>query len=406
MSFVIVNQTQGNTDSSLKASLPFLFDTPEMGKSEESLGEVASMEAAAVVVVVAVVFLHLIVVNWSGDEIARLEVRPSDLVLVGMRQVEEQLGVPVARQMLVCYEDLLDAGQVWSSYSSVRDWSTIQLTTVGQTFDAASDREALMVLFESCGGSAWTYKNNWGSAEPLSSWEGLEVDETGRVTRLNLGDVGMSGVVPDAIGNLTALERLDLSENHLIGCIPTQLIQLTALSDLALAYNGFTGGIPPEMGYMTTLKKLLLSDNQLTGVFPPELCLLTALCDLDLSLNHLAGAIPHEIGQLTSLVYLDLTFNRLCDAIPPEIGNLCALQSLDLTSNLLTGGIPPELGNLTNLWSLHLDDNQLTSIPRELSNLTELLELRLGRNLLAGDIPRTLSRRSAIEDFFLTQTYK
>ena len=114
-----------------------------------------SLTSDAVVVIVAVVFLHLIVVNWSGEEVARLEVLPSDTVSVGMQQIEEQLGVPVARQMLVCNEDLLESGRAWSSYTCVRDWSTIQLTTMEQTFDAASDREALMVLFESCGGSKW-----------------------------------------------------------------------------------------------------------------------------------------------------------------------------------------------------------------------------------------------------------
>jgi hypothetical protein len=178
-----------------------------MGKSEESLGEVASMEAAAVVVVVAVVFLHLIVVNWSGDEIARLEVLPSDLVLVGMRQVEEQLGVPVARQMLVCNEDLLESGRAWSSYSCVRDWSTIQLTTVAQTFDAASDREALMVLFESCGGatSKWRPNFNWGSAKPLSDWDGVKLYRKGRVKSVNVSQSGLEGTIPPEIGNLTAL---------------------------------------------------------------------------------------------------------------------------------------------------------------------------------------------------------
>ena len=272
LSFVIVNQTQGTTDSSLKASLPILSDTPEMGEREESRGEVssngdgvcvltstsASMEAAAVVVVVAVVFLHLIVVNWSGDEIARLEVRPSDTVLVGMRQVEDQLGVPVARQMLVCYEDLLEAGQVWSSYSSVRDWSTIQLTTVGQTFDAASDREALMVLFESCCGGAtskWRPNFNWGSAKPLSDWDGVKLDQEGRVKSVNVSQSGLEGTIPPEIGNLTALSCINLNGNFLTGCIPSELSQLTVLRELWL------GGCKPNQLAIGCNSSLDLSSN-------------------------------------------------------------------------------------------------------------------------------------------------
>jgi hypothetical protein len=101
---------------------------------------------------VIVMFLHLNIVNWNGDEVAQLEVIPTDTILVEMWQIEEQVGVPVHRQVLMCGEDLLESGQVWSNYGSVRDQATIQLTNVTEeVFDAASDREALMVLFERCG---------------------------------------------------------------------------------------------------------------------------------------------------------------------------------------------------------------------------------------------------------------
>ena len=69
--------------------------------------------------------------------------------------IEEQLGVSVSRQRLVCDEDALEAEEVWSTYASVRDWATIQLTNLVQEFDASSDREALMVLYLSCGGVWW-----------------------------------------------------------------------------------------------------------------------------------------------------------------------------------------------------------------------------------------------------------
>ena len=52
-------------------------------------------------------------INWGGDEVARLEVQPSDTVLTGMLQIEEQLGVSVSSQRLVCGEDALEAAEVW-----------------------------------------------------------------------------------------------------------------------------------------------------------------------------------------------------------------------------------------------------------------------------------------------------
>ena len=80
--------------------------------------------AAAVIAVV-----HLSVVDWGGEEIARMEVRPSDTVLVGMLQVEEQLGVPPRSQRLVGGERQLGEEDAWS-VCGVSDWSTVQLRII------------------------------------------------------------------------------------------------------------------------------------------------------------------------------------------------------------------------------------------------------------------------------------
>ena len=78
-------------------------------------------------VVIAVVYLS--VVDWGGEEIARMKVLPSDTVLVGMLQVEEQLGVAPCRQRLVVGERQLGEEDVWS-VCGVLDWSTVQLTII------------------------------------------------------------------------------------------------------------------------------------------------------------------------------------------------------------------------------------------------------------------------------------
>ena len=73
--------------------------------------------------------IRMSVVDWGGEESARMEVRPSDKVLVGMRQIEKQLGVPPCRQRLVFGEHQLGEDEVWSE-CGVLDWSTVQLTIV------------------------------------------------------------------------------------------------------------------------------------------------------------------------------------------------------------------------------------------------------------------------------------
>ena len=330
-SFVDVSKYEESSMASSSVSVALSSVSVESTSAVE-----LSLTPEAVVVIVFVVFLHLIVVNWSGEEVARLEVRPSDLVLVGMRQIEEQLGVPVSRQMLVCDEDLLESGQIWSSYSCVRDWSTIQLTTVVQTFDAASDREALMVLFESCGGAGWPKKGGWGSAEPLSSWHGVLLDSEGRVTELILHANRLRGVIPPEIGNLRALTGLNLGSNLLTGFIPPEIGHLTALTHLNLRSNLLTGELPPELGNLTALCGLRLRSNQLTGVIPPALGNLTALTHLLLYENNLTGGIPLELGNLTSLTTLELHSNQLTGAIPIQLGRLKDLDCLSLSGNQLT----------------------------------------------------------------------
>ena len=78
-------------------------------------------------VVIAVVYLS--VVDWGGEEIARMKVLPSDTVLVGMLQVEDQLGVPPRSQRLVVGERQLGEEDAWS-VCGFSDWLTVQLTII------------------------------------------------------------------------------------------------------------------------------------------------------------------------------------------------------------------------------------------------------------------------------------
>jgi len=71
--------------------------------------------------------LRLSVVDWGGEERARLLVLESDTVLVGMQQIEDQLGVAPRCQRLVVGEQQLTEGEIWSQ-CGVSDWSTVQLT--------------------------------------------------------------------------------------------------------------------------------------------------------------------------------------------------------------------------------------------------------------------------------------
>ena len=206
------------------------------------------------------------------------------------------------------------------------------IVTVGP-IRKVNDRTMLTVLYETTDGPNWVNSNGWTTDAPLGAWHGVDTDDSGRVTSINLINNGLAGDIPPELGNLANLERLDLRGNTL------------------------TGEIPPELGNLANLRGLFLHGNDLTGEIPPELGNLANLGWLYLYSNDLTGEIPPELGNLANLQELGLGGNDLTGEVPPELGNLANLQWLWLAGNDLTGEIPVELGNLANLETMVWSDN-------------------------------------------------
>ena len=321
---------------------------------------------------------------------------------------------------------------------------------------AAADRAALVALFEATGGDNWLNSDKWVGEAALHEWHGVQTDDNGRVTTLELADNQLSGPVPPELGQLENLQELYLSDNQLSGTIPSELGQLENLQTLSLSSNQLSGTIPPQLGQLNKLEVLYLFDNQLSGSIPPELgqlellrlgdnqlsgCIpasLRAIPDNDLDRLGLAdcdgGGSPASDRAVLSVFYhamsgilwdksynwqsgaslsqwhgvttdangrvtkLELADNLVLGYLPTELGDLEKLEVLDLSDNLLIGLIPPELGNLTNLKKLDLSSNLLEgSIPPELGNLTNLAVLNLEWNLLKGNFPRALGNLTNLQ---------
>ncbi|CAM9864314.1 unnamed protein product [Ectocarpus fasciculatus] len=109
------------------------------------------------------------------------------------------------------------------------------------TRDAATDRAALLALFIATNGPSWRQSTAWGTSAPLGEWYGVTVDDDGRVSKLNMYQNGLSGVIPPEVARLTALTTLNLGENSLTGPIPSALGGLTALQELWLDQNQLSG---------------------------------------------------------------------------------------------------------------------------------------------------------------------
>ena len=272
----------------------------------------------------------------------------------------------------------------------------------------ASERAALLALYNATGGAGWTRNTNWNTTAPVRDWYGVTTDSGGHVVSLYLYNNALSGQVPAQIGDLANLTWLDLNFNDLSGAIPARLWDLTGLTRLNLGNNELSGSLPAAVGGLTSLTYLHLGGNELSGPVPSAIGDLSALVSLLVFSNEfeagkrLSGPIPAQIGNLTNLRLLDLNGNGLSGPIPAQIGNLTSLTSLYLNRNSLSGPIPAQIGNLTNLRRLVLSANGLSGpIPAQIASLTRLTHLDLVSNSLTGEIPSQIASLTSLTDLDL-----
>ncbi|KAF7126663.1 hypothetical protein RHSIM_Rhsim11G0113100 [Rhododendron simsii] len=268
--------------------------------------------------------------------------------------------------------------------------STLFLVATAQT--NTQDFAALEALKD-----AWTnIPPNWGGLDPCgSSWVGIHCNNS-RITSIILPSMGLIGQLTGDIGQLSELQMLDLSYNSgLTGSLPQSIGNLTKLTTLALEGCGFYGPIPGTVGYMQQLRFLYLSSNSFSGSIPSSIGNLSNLYWLDLSVNNLSGPIPVSSGNTPGLDMLVNTKhfhfgnNQLSGAIPASLFNSSmTLIHVLFESNQLNGSIPSTLAlvlslevvNLINVNVLYLSNNQLTGPIPNLSGMNELYNVDLSNN--------------------------
>ena len=114
----------------------------------------------------------------------------------------------------------------------------------------ASDRAALVALYNATGGASWTTSTNWLSDRPLDEWHGVTTNSDGRVTELSLRSNQLTGPLPAELGGLTNLQTLNIGHNQLSGAIPDELGDLTDLQTVRLGYNRLAGR--SRLGWVTS----------------------------------------------------------------------------------------------------------------------------------------------------------
>ena len=318
----------------------------------------------------------------AGDDIADQLVRLLDDDRVRSLEKERAL------ELIGVHKDRLCEYACVQRNFEVLKWARNELDLPWALYPAghvSDDVLVLRVLRET-----WpTLKRYWRMDAGPEEWRGVTM-ENGRVVKLELTEVGLTGAVPAEVGRLGALRVLWLSFNKLTS-VPAEIGQLTSLRKLILSENQLTS-LPAWIGQLTSLTEWSPRGNQLTSV-PAWIGQLTSLTRLDLGGNQLTS-VPAEIGQLAALKRLWLSGNKLT-SVPAEIGQLTSLVELRLDDNRLTS-VPAEIGQLTSLVELRLDDNRLTSLPAEIGQLTSLVELLLYGNRLTS-LPAEIGQLTSLE---------
>ncbi|MCG3193534.1 MAG: hypothetical protein DIJKHBIC_02787 [Thermoanaerobaculia bacterium] len=122
----------------------------------------------------------------------------------------------------------------------------------------ASQRTALVDLYNNTAGGSWLTRTNWLNATGTEcTWYGVTCDiEQTTVQSLSLPGNRLNGTLPTTLGNLSNLRTLNLSNNQLYGTLPASLSSAYYLETLRLQSNRLGGSIPSSYTvfmYLTTL---------------------------------------------------------------------------------------------------------------------------------------------------------
>ncbi|MXW16242.1 MAG: hypothetical protein F4123_09380 [Gemmatimonadetes bacterium] len=223
------------------------------------------------------------------------------------------------------------------------------------------DRAGLMSLYHAAGGSEWLRSGNWLSDAPLGEWDGVQVDERGRVTGLELSWNNMKGNLPPELGFMDMLEVLDLGFNpQLAAPLPTELYGMAMLAELILPYTDMRTTMLGDFLRLPRLRTLNLYGSGMSGSLPPELADHRELRNLNLAIAQLSGTIPPGIVEMPHLANLSLLRNAgITGALPEDIGRLSTLTGLNLTGTGMSGTLPLGLTGIEGLDTLLTGETEL-----------------------------------------------
>ncbi|KAH7518522.1 hypothetical protein FEM48_Zijuj09G0180600 [Ziziphus jujuba var. spinosa] len=239
----------------------------------------------------------------------------------------------------------------------------------------------------------------WTGITCNSSLSSLEIDNpndhTGRIVKLELGNMKITGKLSESLGALDQLTTLNLSVNFIQGTLPLSLFHLQDLQVLDLSHNYLSGPVPATIN-LRAIQITDLSQNSLNGSLPVSICdNSSTLRILNFADNYFSGDIPMELGN--SLRELSLNMNDRTGGISEGIFGLRNLTLLNLQDNKFSGPLSKGICNLTNLVFLDISSNGFSGIvPDVFHSCAKLQSYVAHSNRFAGFIPSSLSNSSTL----------
>ncbi|KAF8107970.1 hypothetical protein N665_0116s0167 [Sinapis alba] len=263
---------------------------------------------------------------------------------------------------------------------------------------------------------------SWTGPDPCK-WSGLQCDSSKRITRIQIGNKGISGTLTSDLNTLSSLTVFEVMGNKLTGDIPS-LAGLTALETINAHDNSFTSISVDVFTGLTSLQHVFLDHNPFSPwEIPLSLKNATSLVDFSASNCGLSGNIPEFFGGQTfpSLQKLHLSSNSLSGELPLSFANssvqtlllngqeqklngsisvlqnMTSLTEVSLQGNAFSGPLP-DMSGLVSLTKFNVRENQLTGIvPSSFTELQSLAVVNLTNNLFQGSTPTFKAKNIATD---------
>lgn len=193
---------------------------------------------------------------------------------------------------------------------------SVLITQAGTEGDNASDRAALIALYDALNMKNWTdygsggyYYKNWCTNEPMDTWLGVELtgyNGEGRVWAVHLiaEQPNSTGYIPEELGQLTKLREFSIYPGHRITHLPESIRNLVNLKSIAFLDDIIDMDLSSWKGLTELmnnpnhkLDELIFDGTGLHGTIPEWASSLSYDGSLSISGCHFSGQVPAKVAS-------------------------------------------------------------------------------------------------------------